>query len=94
MPYRAYTYVGMQIADVEDSEIVKCREDWRKPRMLFDYDVVSVSTRTAIKSSHRQRSSDNSRCCVPVFEIEEDQSLAEQLGLMLSFDFQSPINMS
>ena len=62
--------------------------------MLFDYDVVSVSTRTAIKSSHLQRSSDNSRCCVAVFEIEEGQSLAEQLGLMLSFDFQSPINMS
>jgi len=55
--------------------------------------VVSVSTRTAIKSSQLQSSSDNPRRCVPVFEIEKDQSLAEQLGLMLDFDFQSPLNM-
>jgi hypothetical protein len=30
--------------------------------MLFDNDVVSVSTRTAIKSSQLERSSDNPRC--------------------------------
>ena len=57
--------------------------------MLFDNDVVSISTRAAIKSSQFQRGSDNPR----VFEIEEDRSLAEPLGLVLSFDFQSPINM-
>ena len=61
--------------------------------MFFDNDVVSVSTRTAIKSSQLQCSSDNPRRCVPVFKIKEDQSLSKQLGLMLDFDFQSPLNM-
>ncbi|WP_425905611.1 hypothetical protein [Nitrobacter sp. TKz-YC02] len=94
MPHRAYTYVGMQIADVEDSEIVKCRgQIGESHAMVFDNDVVSISTRAAIKSSQFQRDSDDPRCCVPVFEIEEDQSLAEQLGLVLGFDFQSPLNM-
>ena len=94
MPHRAHTYVRMQIADVKDGEIVKC---WRKigesHAMFFDNDVVSVSTRTAIKSSQLQCSSDNPRRCVPVFKIENDQSLSKQLGLMLDFDFQSPLNM-
>ena len=94
MPHRANTYVGMQIADVKDSEIVKCRgKIGESHAMLFDNDVVSVSTRTAIKSSQLQRSSDNPRRCVPVFKIENDQSLSKQLGLMLDFDFQSPLNM-
>jgi hypothetical protein len=94
MPHRAYTYVGMQIADVKDSKIVKCRgKIGESHAMLFDNDVVSVSTRTAIKSSQLQRSSDNPRRCVPVFKIKEDQSLSKQLGLMLDFDFQSPLNV-
>jgi hypothetical protein len=84
----------MQIADVKDSEIVKCRgKIGESHAMLSDNDVVSVSTRTAIKSSQLQRSSDNPRRCVPVFKIKEDQSLSKQLGLMLDFDFQSPLNM-
>ena len=84
----------MQIAEMKDSEIVKCRgKIGESHAMLFDNDVVSVSTRTAIKSRQLQRSSDNPRRCVPVFKIEEDQSLSKQLGLMLDFDFQSPLNM-
>jgi hypothetical protein len=81
MPHRAYTYVGMQIADVKDSEIVKFRgKIGESHAMFFDNDVVSVSTRTAIKSNQLQRSSDNPRRCVPVFKIEKDQSLSKQLG--------------
>jgi hypothetical protein len=94
MPHRAYAYVGMQIADVKDGKIVKCRGKIGKSQaMLFDNDVVSVSTRTAIKSSELQRSSDNPRRYILVFKIEEDQSLSKQLGLMLDFGFQSPLNM-
>jgi hypothetical protein len=94
MTHRAHTYVGMQIADVKDGEIVKCRGKISESHvMFFENDVVGVSTRAAIKSGQLQRSSDNPRRCVPVFKIEKDQSLSKQLGLMLGFDFQSPLNM-
>jgi len=87
-------FVGMQIADVKDSEIVKCRgKIGESHAIFFDNDVVSVSTCTAVKSSQLRRRSDNPRRCVPVFKIENDQSLSKQLGLMLDFDFQSPLNM-
>jgi hypothetical protein len=94
MSHRACTYVGMQIADVKDCEILKCRgKIGESHTMLFYNNVISVSTRTAIKSSQLQCSSDNPRRRVPVFKIEEDQSLSKQLRLVLDFDFQPPLNM-
>ena len=63
MPHRAQAYVRVQIAGVKDGEIVKCRRKIGESHaMFFDNDVVSVSTRTTIKSSQLERSSDNPRC--------------------------------
>jgi hypothetical protein len=84
----------MQIADVKDSEIVKCRgKIGESQAMFFDNDLVGVSLRTAVKSSELQGLSENPRRYVDVFKIELDQSLSEQLGLMLDFDFQPPLDM-
>ena len=94
IPHGANTYVSMQIADVKDSEIVKCRgKIGESQTMFFDKDLVCVSTRTAVKSSELQGLSENPWRYIDVFKIELDQSLSEQLGLVLDLDFQSTINM-
>jgi len=76
----------MQIANVKDSEVVKRRgKVCESYGMFIDNDAVSVSTRTAVKTSQLQRSSDNPRRYVPVFKIEEDKSLSKQLGQNSAF---------
>ena len=94
MPHRAHTYVGVQIADVKDSEIVKCRgKIGESHAVFFDNDLFGVSARTAIKPSQLQRLSEDPWRKIHVFKIEPDQSLSKQLGLMLDLDFQPTLNM-
>ena len=60
IPHGANTYVSMQIADVKNSEIVKCRgKIGESQAMFFDKDLVCVSARTAVKSSELQGLSEN-----------------------------------
>jgi hypothetical protein len=94
IPHGANTYVSVQIADVKDSEIIKCRgKIGESQAIFFDKDLICVSTRTAVKSSELQGHSENPRRYVDVFKIELDQSLSEQFGLMLDLDFQPPLDM-
>jgi hypothetical protein len=55
--------------------------------------LIGVAPRTAVQSDQLQRASNNGWRRIPIFEIEENQSLAKQLGFMFGFNFQSPRHM-
>jgi hypothetical protein len=71
MPHCANAYVSMQIADVKDSEVLKCRGQVSEScAVFFDNYMVRVSTRASIKSRQFQRSIDDPWRERPILWIE------------------------
>jgi hypothetical protein len=58
-----------------------------------DENTIRILAGTAVETGQLERDFDNDRRRVPVFEIEEYQSLTKQLGFMLRFNSQPSLYM-
>jgi len=84
----------MQVTDMQNGEIIKCYRQFGKLKGgSLDNDLIGAAPRAAVESRQLESASDDPRGGVPIFEIEEDQSLAKKLCLVFSLNFESPIHM-
>jgi len=89
MPHGPLTQVHMQIADLKDGELVKCRRQVLEGEIVSPDDyAVGVSTRPPIKPGRLQRVSNNRPRRVPILEMKEGQALAEDLGFVIRLKLQ------